>query len=104
MGPSREREQNALDETTRFVQLIEAHGDTRGHIPLAPSDHRRRKLCVRLARQVDAQIECLAARSARESGESQARGEFCSDDTGAGEPIAHALVLIVDRAQGQRLV
>ncbi len=32
------------------------------------------------------------------------RGELGSDDTGAGESIAHALVLVVDRTQGQRLV
>ena len=58
--PSRERVENAPDETTGFLQLIEAHGDARGYIPLASSDHRRRELRVRLARQVDAQIERLA--------------------------------------------
>ena len=96
--PGGQRVENALDETTRFLQLIEAHRDARGHIALAASDLHRRKLRVRLARQVDAQIERLGARAAREPGESQARGELRSDRARAGEPIAHALVLVVDRA------
>ena len=83
MRPGRQRVENAPDQTTGFLQLIEAHGDARGDIPLAPSDHHRRKFRVRLARQVDAQIERLAARSTREPGESQARGELGSDGAGA---------------------
>ena len=102
--PHRQPVQNMPDETAGFAQLIEAHGDTCRHISLAASDHHRRKLCVRLAGQVDAQIERLGARATREPGESQTRGELRSDDTGPGEPVAHALVLIVDRTQRQCFV
>ena len=76
MRAGRQRVEDPLDEAAGFLQLIEAHRDARGHIPLAASALHRRQFRVRLAGQVDAQIERLAARAAGEAGESQARGEL----------------------------
>jgi hypothetical protein len=97
---ARERIEDALNETTGFLQLIEAHGDACGHIAFVPPDLRRREreLRVRRARQIDAQVEGLTARTACKAGESQACRERRRDGSCAVEAIAHSFVLIVDRA------
>ena len=61
------------------------------------------KLAVRLAGQIAAKIQRLAARPAGESGQAQSCGERRSDHAGAHETVAQSGVLVVDRTQRRRL-
>ena len=103
VSPGRQCIQDALDQTTGLLQLIEAHRDARGHVAFTPTDLRWGKLRVRLTRQVDAKIERLGARAPGEPRESQTGGELWSNGARAGEPIAHAFVFVIDRAQRECL-
>ena len=72
--------------------------------PSLRTDLHRRQLGIRLAWQIGAQIERLAACAACESGESETLGKLGADGTRAVKPITHPLVLVIDCAQRPYLV
>src|SRR5882672_11122805 len=98
-----QRSQNLMDQTAGLLQLVEAHSDACGDVPLGADDLRWRQHGVRVARQVGTQIEWLRTRASGQPDKPQTRGELRGDRAGADEPISYALVLVIDRAQREHL-
>src|SRR5579864_1424612 len=82
-----------LEQAAGLLELIETHRDARRDIALAPTAFDRGELGIRCARQVDAQVEGLAARAPRQTRQTELRGEFGGDGAGSRKTVAQPLVL-----------
>src|SRR6185437_2366586 len=94
VGSRRHHSDDAQDEHAGFLQLIEADGDACPDIAFGATAFARRELPVRLAGEIHAQIECLAAGATSKPDETQSRRELRGNRAGAVEAVPEAFVLI----------
>jgi hypothetical protein len=95
MRPIRQRSENVLNQTTRFLQLVKSDCHACGYVTVGAANLFYGQLGVRLARQVAAQIKGLSARPAGESREPQACRQFGRDVRKPLILMTHTLVFVV---------
>ena len=81
---------DSSDEPARFLELIEAQRDASGHIALGACHDPRCERIVGDAWPVDACVERLVARAARESREPEPRGLSALDRSALDAVVEHA--------------
>ncbi len=91
--------ENGEDEAQRFVDLLEANAHAIGDVSRGMHHLFHREIGIRRAREVGAQVECLAAPASREAGEPELAGELGRNAPGGEEAVLEARMLIEDVVQ-----